>query len=413
LEPSAGENTRPYTNLRVATPASTSCNQRVNARDFLPVNRSVLLHIVERFEAVIGKLPGTIQRAVRAEFTPLKELFLQQRTPRFLLAGSARLTLPQLINILFNGEPAEDSRRLLFEVFRWQTVEVKNRGTICVLDARGADDHAANTIRDELRSEPADVVIIVSDDADSRTRVEQAAENGLACVRWNDEIKRDAGIVAIHLRSATAHDGHADPAQWQKNFLPQMTARIWGGFEFADDPAPAGADRAVSEQLISLIAAKLPNECRVEMVRISRNRQAQREIANVLIKSTTAICSAVGAQPIPLADLPILTALQLAMISGVMYVSGRERSLRAAAEFAAAIGANVGAGMLLREGARALLKFFPGWGNVVCGAIAGAGTYAIGHAASAYFLEGATLSEARRAYLQKRKRRRPEALQLK
>jgi uncharacterized protein (DUF697 family) len=61
--------------------------------------------------------------------------------------------------------------------------------------------------------------------------------------------------------------------------------------------------------------------------------------------------------------------------------------------------------MILREGARALLKFFPGWGNVVCGAVAGAGTYAIGRAAIVYFLEGLTLMDARRAYLSSRKKR--------
>ena len=38
-----------------------------------------------------------------------------------------------------------------------------------------------------------------------------------------------------------------------------------------------------------------------------------------------AICTAIGAQPIPLADLPILTTLQLVMVSGIMYLSGRER----------------------------------------------------------------------------------------
>ena len=46
----------------------------------------------------------------------------------------------------------------------------------------------------------------------------------------------------------------------------------------------------------------------------------------------------------------------------------------------------------LVRGARALLKFFPGWGNIVCGAVAGAGTYAIGRAAVVYFLEGLTLT---------------------
>jgi uncharacterized protein (DUF697 family) len=92
------------------------------------------------------------------------------------------------------------------------------------------------------------------------------------------------------------------------------------------------------------------------------------------------------------------------MVSGVMYVSGRERSLRAATEFLGALGVNVGAGMLLREGARAILKFFPGWGNVVCGAVAGAGTYAIGRAATVFFIEGVSLKDARRTYVTSRKR---------
>jgi uncharacterized protein (DUF697 family) len=161
---------------------------------------------------------------------------------------------------------------------------------------------------------------------------------------------------------------------------------------------------------MSLLAAELPNQAKIEMIRISRDRHAQLHVARMLIKSTTAICAAIGAQPIPLADMPVLTALQVMMVSGIMYISGRERSLRAATEFIAALGANVGAGMLLREGARAMLKFFPGWGNVVCGMVAGAGTYGIGRAATAYFLEGASLGEAKQTYLKNRKKRSRRAL---
>ena len=157
---------------------------------------------------------------------------------------------------------------------------------------------------------------------------------------------------------------------------------------------------------MSILARELPNEARIEMIRISGDREAQHQVAQVLVKSTAAICTAIGAQPIPLADMPILTTLQLVMVSGIMYVSGRERSLRAATEFIGALGANVGVGMLLREGTRALLKFFPGWGNVVCGMVAGAGTYAIGRAAVVFFLEGASLKDARRAYITSRRPQR-------
>ena len=159
------------------------------------------------------------------------------------------------------------------------------------------------------------------------------------------------------------------------------------------------------QSLLRLLARELPNAARVEMVRLSRDREAQMQVAQVLVKSTTAICAAIGAQPIPLADLPVLTTLQLVMVSGIMYISGRERSMRAATEFIAALGANVGAGMILREGARAVLKFFPGWGNVVCGMVAGAGTYAVGRAASVYFLEGASLQDARRTFRRSRDKR--------
>jgi len=156
---------------------------------------------------------------------------------------------------------------------------------------------------------------------------------------------------------------------------------------------------------MALLAQELPNVARVEMIRISRDRQAQTQVAQTLVKSTSAICTAVGAQPIPLADLPILTTLQLVMVSGIMYIAGRERSLRAATEFVGALGVNVGAGMVLREGARAILKFFPGWGNMVCGMVAGAGTYALGKAAIVYFLEGVSLKDARRIYVRSRKKR--------
>jgi uncharacterized protein (DUF697 family) len=51
-----------------------------------------------------------------------------------------------------------------------------------------------------------------------------------------------------------------------------------------------------------------------------------------------------------------------------------------------------------------VLKFFPGWGNIVCGMVAGAGTYALGKAAIAYFLHGVSLKDARRTFSRFRKK---------
>ena len=214
------------------------------------------------------------------------------------------------------------------------------------MDAQGADDTTEEIIREELRRESADIILVLSDASESRTKVKRSAENGSRCVHWNDEMHRDAGIVAIHFNQARSadHNGRDDGALWLEKIRPELHGRLWGGFQFSANHDRAIADQAASQQFVSLLAKRLPNECRVEIVRISHDRDAQREIASILIKSTTAVCSAVGAQPIPLADLPILTTLQLVMVSGIMYLSGRPRSLRAATEFIGALGANVGAG---------------------------------------------------------------------
>jgi uncharacterized protein (DUF697 family) len=385
------------------------------------MNRASLLHIIERLEGFLGKLPETIRKPVLHELTPLKELFLQQRPPRFVLTGSNRFSIQEVIATLFAWAPLVESRDVLMELFRWQTIDLGGHGTIALLDARGAEAMKIPAIAEELKQQPADVFLHLGDDGSATSLSTRELENLATFHASNTAARVPAKVIGIVLHDTsraarTAHNGNAATQ-------PQITARVrlqnaleekqavrehlLQIFELAFTPASGSSaeTNADAQSFMSLLARQLPNEARVEMVRIARDRTAQIEIAQSLVKSTTAICAAIGAQPIPLADLPILTALQLVMVSGIMYIGGRERSLRAATEFIGALGVNVGAGMILREGTRALLKFFPGWGNVVCGMVAGAGTYAIGRAAIVYFLEGVSLKDARRTYLASRKKR--------
>ena len=130
----------------------------------------------------------------------------------------------------------------------------------------------------------------------------------------------------------------------------------------------------------------------------SAAKKVQLEIAQHLVRSLTTVCAAIGVQPIPFADFPILTAIQFAMVSGIMHVSGRELGLKSAAEFFGALGLNIGVGMIFREGARAAVKLLPGWGNAISGGVAAAGTYAIGRSAIGYFIEGISVGEARKLF---------------
>ncbi|CAN5585888.1 hypothetical protein BH20VER1_BH20VER1_30490 [soil metagenome] len=390
------------------------------------MNQPLFLHIVERLEGFLGKLPERIQKPILQELTPMKELFLKQRPPRLVLTGSHKLPVQELVTTLFTARQGDDLRDVLMEVYRWHTVNVGGHGMVELLDARGGDETALRQVREELERQPADIFLHLVDGSSARPVLVREIESlaSLSIIGTTHGPRKVIGLSLVsggrgsdggpNGKSVAAADRTAARAKLETALSehPVLGGAVVQVLELpvVPMPRPEMAPSAASARLMMLLVRELPNEARVEMIRVSRDLAAQEEIANVLVKSTSAVCTAIGAQPIPLADLPILTTLQLVMVSGIMHIAGRDRSLRAATEFAAALGVNVGAGMVLREGARAVLKFFPGWGNVVCGMVAGAGTYALGKAATAYFLHGVSLHDARRTFAQFRRKSRREKL---
>jgi len=362
------------------------------------MNQTALLRIAEKLERLAGRLPSKIRKAVLSELTPLKELFLQQRPPRFLFIGSSKMPAQRIINTLLTPGAQEQMNVAVMPVHRWIDWNISGHGTISILDARDAGGSAAAQVEEDLRRQPADVIFLFDDGESNLAR--PPATNSM--LHLQDEVGGaldDARVIGVSFGSEKGAAQLEDALKTQ----PAIRDRLLKVIQFTE------MHSAETRGLLSVLTGELPNEAKIEMIRISRDRNAQHHVAQMLIKSTTAICTAIGAQPIPLADMPILTSLQVVMVSGIMYISGRERSLRAATEFITALGANVGVAMLLREGARAILKFFPGWGNVVGGMVAGAGTYAVGRAASAFFIGGVSLKDARRKYLADRKKASPKS----
>src|ERR1043166_4180275 len=160
------------------------------------MNRPSLLHIIERLEGFLGKLPETIRRPVLHELTPLKELFLQQRAPRFVLTGANRLPLQEIVAELFAWTPPAASRDVLMELFRWHAIELSGRGTISFLDARGSDARALVTIEEELKAQPADMLLHVVDD-DAREIDESEIDNLVALSAMSPPAHRPRTIGVV------------------------------------------------------------------------------------------------------------------------------------------------------------------------------------------------------------------------
>ncbi|WP_144551538.1 GTPase family protein [Peribacillus simplex] len=142
----------------------------------------------------------------------------------------------------------------------------------------------------------------------------------------------------------------------------------------------------------------LPSEAKLKTAKAMQSQFVKKKFARMIVGTFTAIAGLIGAEPIPFADFPILTGIQGLMIVVIGFIADKEINTKTASEFIAALGINVGIGLLVREGVRAAVRFIPGAGLAVSGAVAGAVTYGIGQAAIAYFLENKDIEQAKEAY---------------
>lgn len=357
-----------------------------------------LLAFYEKIESLVQRLPQPLQSPILREITPIKTLFLQQRPPRLLLIGDRASSRTEIVNALFAAEVAEASEDHV-QSGNWQLFSRPGRGNLRALDARRPS--TLSQVQFALTEEAPDAVLFLHTpprkEEDMKPDFDHAEEvarilkekHGKVPPIFAVAVGNPLGTPLTEIRQQV-HDALDDLAKCG------FTENLGGAFVLSE-----GATEI--QRLASAIAGKLPPEAKLEMARLSGVQELQRELAQVVVKSMSAISGVVGTEPIPLADFPILTSLQASMVAAIMHISGRELSLKLGGEWVGALGVNIGLGLAFREGARAALKIIPGWGNVVSGGVAAAGTYAIGRAAIAYFIEGVSLQDARRLFRNRKK----------
>jgi uncharacterized protein (DUF697 family) len=331
------------------------------------MSRPALLAAYEKLSALLEKLPGSLQEPILRELDPIKEIFLRQRAPRLAVLGDAGLELPSLLNALA-GRPV-----LHAPLMRGPWTAVRGTGNIELADLRGSGT---------LSGEPADLYLYLgapgpglATDARRAAEILSAAQPreggsppGLAVLVLGDPSETSEVLSALAgagASSAVVFSAH----------LPRTG--LAGGF-----------DEAQRSALGDRLCDYLPEDAQLELARFLGARGAQARLAGTVLKAFGAMAGVIGMQPIPLADFPILLSLQMFMVSLIIYVSGRDFSLRLSGEFAASLGIGFGAGLVFRETARTAAKLLPVWGHMISGGVAGAGTYALGRAAIAYFIEG-------------------------
>jgi small GTP-binding protein len=130
----------------------------------------------------------------------------------------------------------------------------------------------------------------------------------------------------------------------------------------------------------------------------------RRKAALKVIRSTSLVNAAIGAEPIPGLDIPFLLVMQARMVLRIAAIYGEPMSIQHAKELIATIVGGVALRYLAQEGT----KVIPGPGWLVAAAVASAGTWAIGQVAVQYFEHGKELSpqQLNRLYRRRLKDRR-------
>lgn len=401
--------------------------------------REQMLEMVRELEQLLEKVPGTA--GLRKDVVEMRKLLLEQRNPRLALVGRRGSGKSSLINAIF-GEPVADVGHTKSQTGAGKWWEYTGElGTVEILDTRGlqegskpdeADEAARplDSILEAVKEKEPDAILFLI----KAKEVDAAIDGDIAAlVRLIEAFDFPIPIVGVitHVdelepKNVRLHEpGDEDEEEVEEKLQrvkevgrlleQKLTAQeglkrhlvavlgVSSYMSWRRNGTLRADERWHIDHLISYLFDELPDEALVAFARLSRVRQVQRKIATKLTRLVASLCGGIAATPIPVGDLAPITSLQLSLVAGIAYVSGREMTVKTAAEFLAAMGMNVGAGFALRETARALIKVFaPGAGSAISAAVAFGATYSIGKAATAYFIDEKSLEQSREVYDQAR-----------
>jgi len=389
----------------------------------------------------LSKLPAPIRSLIKKDLEMLKKVIIDSRLPKFAFVGRRGAGKSSLLNSIFGEKVAKvGSVKSQTGMSKWYTYKSK-LGSMEIMDSRGmgegskpdesyVSENEINEIKNSIKEKCPDAILFLCGARDTDSRIKEDIQNLKDLCEYIYEVHNyKIPIVTIATRSDELDplSDRVPPFQnptklkninaasenlYQKvvKEFPESISQIAVSayLEFDENGKIVVDYRWNIDKLVELLLEQIPQSAQLELARLSQFESLQKKLARKIVQISSGACAVIGAEPIPFADLPFITGIQIGMIIGIGYIAGNKMNKDSAIEFTSAMGISVGAALGFRELTRALVKLIPGAGSYISAGVAYAGTYALGESAITYFIDKKSKREAQKIYDSEFKKKKKE-----